>query len=55
MRRPLEFRARGTGVWSLRRHERIPRGTYLIRADAVDGLHRHQRRSGASVVRVRVS
>ena len=52
--RPVQFRARGTGVWSLRRHLRIPGGTYLIRADAVDGLHRHQRRSGASVVRVRV-
>jgi poly(3-hydroxybutyrate) depolymerase len=52
--RPVQFRARGTGVWSLRRHLRIPAGSYLIRADAVDGLHRHQRRSGASVVRVRV-
>jgi poly(3-hydroxybutyrate) depolymerase len=53
--RPVQFRARGTGVWSLRRHQRVPRGAYLIRADAVDALHRHQRRSGASVVRVRVS
>jgi hypothetical protein len=52
--RPVQFRARGTGVWSLRRRQRIPRGTYLMRADAVDGLHRHQRHSGASVVRVRV-
>ena len=52
--RPVQFRARGTGHWSLRRRQRIPRGVYLIRADAVDGLHHHQRRSGASVVRVRV-
>lgn len=52
--KPVQFRARGTGVWSVRRHERIPRGTYLIRADAVDALGRHQRHSGASVVRVRV-
>ncbi|MGH2895222.1 MAG: CocE/NonD family hydrolase [Solirubrobacteraceae bacterium] len=52
--KPVQFRARGTGVWSLRRRQRIPRGTYLLRADAVDGLHRHQRHSGASVVRVRV-
>jgi hypothetical protein len=52
--KPVEFRARGTGVWSVRRHQRIPRGTYLIRADAVDGLQRHQRHSRASVVRVRV-
>jgi hypothetical protein len=52
--KPVRFRARGTGVWSLRRHVHIPRGTYLIRADAVDALRRHQRHSGASVVRVRV-
>jgi dienelactone hydrolase len=52
--KPVEFRARGMGVWSLRRHQHIPRGTYLIRADAVDGLDHHQRHSGASVVRVRV-
>jgi hypothetical protein len=52
--KPVRFRARGTGVWSLRRHQRVPRGTYLIRADAVDALGRHQRHSGASVVRVRV-
>jgi hypothetical protein len=52
--KPVEFRARGTGVWSVRRHQRIPRGTYLIRADAVDALHTHQRPSRASVVRVHV-
>ena len=52
--KPVQFRARGAGVWSLRRRQGIPRGTYLIRSDAVDGLHRHQRRSGASVLRVRV-
>jgi hypothetical protein len=52
--KPVQFRARGAGVWSLRRRQRIPRGTYLVRADAVDGLHHHQRHSGASVVRVRV-
>jgi hypothetical protein len=52
--KPVEFRARGTGVWSLRRRVHIPRGSYLIRADAVDGLHRHQRHSSASVLRVRV-
>jgi hypothetical protein len=53
--KPVQFRARGMGVWSVRRHQRIPRGTYLIRSDAVDGLHHHQRHSGASVVRVRVT
>jgi hypothetical protein len=53
-KRPVHFRARGTAHWSLRRRLRIPRGVYLVRADAVDGLHHHQRRSGASVVRVRV-
>ncbi len=52
--KPVSFRARGTGIWSLRRHQHIPRGTYLIRADAVDALHHHQRRSRASAVRVRV-
>ena len=52
--RQVRFRAIGAGVWSLRRHQHIPRGTYLIRADAVDALHTHQPRSGASVVRVRV-
>lgn len=52
--RPIEFRARGTAQWSLRRRLRIPRGSYLIRADAVDGFGHHQRRSGASVIRVRV-
>ena len=52
--KPVQFRTRGMGVWSVRRHQRIPRGTYLIRSDAVDGLGHHQRHSGASVVRVRV-
>jgi hypothetical protein len=52
--RPAQFRAHGTGHWSLRRRVHVPRGVYLIRSDAVDALRHHQRRSGASVVRVRV-
>jgi hypothetical protein len=52
--RPIAFRARGTGQWTLRRRLHIPGGTYLIRADAVDGFGHHQRHSGASVLRVRV-
>ncbi|MGH2891373.1 MAG: hypothetical protein ACRDNJ_17290, partial [Solirubrobacteraceae bacterium] len=53
-RRPIELRARGTRHWRVRRRIRIPRGSYLVRSDAVDGYGRHQRRSGGSVVRVRV-
>jgi len=52
--RPIEFLARGTSRWVLRRRIHIPRGRYLVRADAVDGLHHHQRHSAASVVGVRV-
>ena len=52
--RPIELRARGTGRWRLTRRVRLPAGRYLIRADAVDGFGRHQRRSGASVVARRV-
>lgn len=52
--RPIRFRARGTARWMLRRRQHIPRGSYLIRSDAVDGLAHHQRHSGASVIRVRV-
>jgi len=52
--KPVLFRARGTDIWSLRRHQRIPRGHYLIRALAVDALGTRQRQSRASVVRVRV-
>jgi dienelactone hydrolase len=52
--RPVEFLARGTGRWSIRRRVRIPRGVYLIRSDAVDGFGHHQRHTSASVVRVRI-
>jgi hypothetical protein len=52
--RPIEFRAHGTSRWKLRRGQHVPRGRYLMRSDAVDGLHRHQRPSGRSVARVRV-
>jgi X-Pro dipeptidyl-peptidase (S15 family) len=51
---PIVFRARGTGHWKLRLKQRLPRGRYFVRSDAVDGLHRHQRRSGASVARLRI-
>jgi dienelactone hydrolase len=53
-RHPIEFRARGTSHWRLRRGQHVPRGRYLVRSDAVDGLHRHQRPSGRSVARARV-
>jgi hypothetical protein len=53
--RPIEYRARGTSKWKLRRRMRIPPGRgYLVRSDAVDGLGRHQRHSSVSVVPVRV-
>jgi dienelactone hydrolase len=52
--RPIEFLARGTSKWSLRLLTPVPPGHYLIRADAVDRLHHHQRRTAASVIGVRV-
>jgi hypothetical protein len=52
--RPITYRARGTGHWSLRLRIRIPAGTYLVRSDAVDGYNRHQRHSASSVARIRV-
>ncbi len=55
-RRPVSFIARGTTRWRLGLHTRraIPAGRYLVRADAIDGLRHHARRSGAAVVVVRV-
>jgi dienelactone hydrolase len=52
--RPVELRARGTRHWHLSRRQRVPRGRYSVRSDAVDGFHRHQRRSRAAFARVRV-
>lgn len=51
--RPIEFLARGTSSWSLRLRIAAPPGHYLVRADAVDRLHHHQRHSAASVVGIR--
>jgi hypothetical protein len=48
---PIWLRARGIKHWTLRKALRIPPGRYVIRADAVDRRHRHQRRSRASVMR----
>ena len=52
--RPIEFRARGTAQWRISRRIQIRPGRYWIRADAIDGLHRHQPRSAASVTQVRI-
>jgi hypothetical protein len=54
-KRPIEFRARGTLHWSLRLRIPVPRGRYLIRADAVDQLRHHQCRTAASTIWVRVA
>jgi hypothetical protein len=51
---PIEFRANGTAHWTLRLRIHVPRGSYLVRADAVDGFGRHQRHSAASVAKLRV-
>ncbi len=48
--RPIEFLARGTSKWSLGLLIPVPRGHYLIRSDAVDRLHHHQRRTAVSVI-----
>jgi len=56
--RPLTFRAKGTAHWKfhlgMRHHHRIARGRYWLKVDAVDGFGRHQRRSPASLTRIRV-
>ena len=52
--RRIEFLAHGTTRWTLRLRIHIPPGGYLVRSDAVDGFHRHQRHSGESVARVTV-
>ena len=48
--RPIEFLARGTSKWSLGLLIPVPRGHYLIRSNAVDRLHHHQRRTAVSVI-----
>jgi poly(3-hydroxybutyrate) depolymerase len=53
-RRLIELPAAGTGHWRFHRRLSIPPGLYVIGADAVDAQHHHQRRSGASVMSVRV-
>jgi hypothetical protein len=53
-RHPIEFRASGTTRWHLRLRIRLAPGSYLVRADAVDGNRRHQRHTAASVKRVKV-
>jgi dienelactone hydrolase len=50
--RPIEYRAVGTTRWHLRMRISLRAGVYLVRSDAVDGNHRHQRHSSASVKRV---
>lgn len=50
--RPIWLRATGTKHWVLRLRHPIPAGHYLIRAEAVDGLHHHQRKSAESVVKL---
>jgi hypothetical protein len=53
-RRPVEFLASGRRRWRLRLHISLRPGPYLVRSDAVDGNHRHQRHTGRSVKWVRV-
>lgn len=53
-RRPITIRAHGTRHFTLRLRFAIPAGRYVVRSDAVDGRHRHQRRSRASQLKVRV-
>jgi predicted acyl esterase len=50
---PIRLRAQGTGHWQMRIRGIAP-GQYLITADAVDALHRHQPASRSSSVRVRI-
>jgi hypothetical protein len=47
-RRPIEFVARGTSRWSLRRQLSLAPGRYLIRSVAIDRLHHGEPRSAAS-------
>jgi hypothetical protein len=51
---PVEFRASGRRHWHLRLRIALAPGSYLVRSDAVDGSHRHQRHTAASVTRVTV-
>jgi hypothetical protein len=51
---PVEFRASGTGRWHLRRRLHLAAGRYVVRADAVDGFRRHQRRRAVSTFRSRL-
>jgi dienelactone hydrolase len=53
-RRPIEYRAVGRTRWHLRLRIALKPGTYLVRSDAVDGNHRHQVHTAASVKRVTV-
>jgi dienelactone hydrolase len=51
-RRPIEFVARGTSRWSLRRRISLAPGRYTIRSVAVDRLRHRQPRSAASQVSI---
>jgi hypothetical protein len=52
--RPIEYRAVGKARWHLRLRISLRPGGYLVRSDAVDGNHRHQVHTSASVKRVTV-
>ena len=53
--RPLWLRATGSKHWVLRLKHKIPKGHYLIRAQAIDALHHHQRKAAESVVKLTVT
>jgi Acetyl xylan esterase (AXE1) len=49
--RPAWLKARGTVRWTLRQRS-LPRGSYLVRVEAVDGNRQHSRRSSAAAQRI---
>jgi hypothetical protein len=53
-RRAVRLRARGTRRWKLGLAVHLSAGRYVIRIDAVDAAHHHQRRTKASTQTVRL-
>jgi hypothetical protein len=53
-KRPIEFVARGTSRWTLRRRLSLAPGRYLVRSVAVDRLRHHQPRSAPSLTSITI-
>lgn len=54
-RRPIGLKAHGTAHWHLSLRLRVPRGSYLVRVNAVDGYRHQQPLANRPTARIRAS